>query len=60
MADLALTLSSSELRKKSSVLSNAYYQIALLETQRSYDAGSLLLRNGIPGTYPFAVPKVRA
>lgn len=33
---------------------------SILETWRSYDAGSLLLRNRIPGTYPFAVPKIRA
>lgn len=36
------------------------HQAAFLETQRNYDAGSLLLKRRILGTHPLAVPKIQA
>lgn len=54
MDGLALTSSSSEVNKGRRALPLA------MHATRSCDVISLLLRKGILGTYPFAVPKIQA
>jgi len=60
--DFALTSSSFEVNQERTFCpwQCIIHQAAFLETWRNYDAGSLLLKRGILGTHPFAVPKIQA